>query len=65
LYESIRKIVVKETIEYLGASLSVMIVSIILTMILVTFQRYVVNKTQDLVVKSDMLHYKTDLFSNA
>jgi divalent metal cation (Fe/Co/Zn/Cd) transporter len=41
-----------------------MIVSIIITLLLVLFLNRVAKKTQDLVVKSDALHYKTDLFSN-
>jgi divalent metal cation (Fe/Co/Zn/Cd) transporter len=41
-----------------------MVVSIIVTLALVLFQDYVVRKTDNLVIKSDMLHYKTDLFSN-
>jgi divalent metal cation (Fe/Co/Zn/Cd) transporter len=41
-----------------------MIISIIITFLLVSFLNHVAKKTQDLVVKSDTLHYKTDLFSN-
>jgi divalent metal cation (Fe/Co/Zn/Cd) transporter len=41
-----------------------MIISIIITFILVSFLNRVAKKTGDMVVKSDAVHYKTDLFSN-
>lgn len=63
-YEAIKKIVFREDISMIWASLIVMVISVILTSLLVWFQTYVVKKTDNLVIKSDMLHYKTDLFSN-
>lgn len=63
-YESISKLVTSEKVAYIWASIIVMIVSIIITFLLVLFLNHVARKTQDLVVKSDALHYKTDLFSN-
>jgi cation diffusion facilitator family transporter len=65
LYEAVKKFVFREQIEYLGASLGVMGISLVVTFALVLFQAYVVRKTDNLVIKSDMLHYKTDLLSNA
>ncbi|MFK7780702.1 MAG: cation diffusion facilitator family transporter [Candidatus Gracilibacteria bacterium] len=65
LYISINKFINKETISYLGESVLVMIISVLITGILVYFLEYVVKKTNNLVIKSDVLHYKTDLFSNA
>ncbi|BCD68253.1 cation diffusion facilitator family transporter [Nitratiruptor sp. YY09-18] len=65
LYKGIHNIITKEKIAYLDASIVVMIISIVLTGFLVTFLNYVAKKTNNMVVKSDALHYKTDLFSNA
>ncbi|MDD3794038.1 MAG: cation diffusion facilitator family transporter [Candidatus Gracilibacteria bacterium] len=65
LYESIFKIINKETVSYLGISIIVMIISVSITFILVSFLNYVAKKTDNLVIKSDALHYKTDLFSNS
>lgn len=42
----------------------VTVVSLICTMCLVLFQRWVVRKTQSLAIKADMLHYKSDIFMN-
>ncbi|MDP2090990.1 MAG: cation diffusion facilitator family transporter [Candidatus Gracilibacteria bacterium] len=64
-YEAVMKIINKETVSYLGISVLIMIVSVILTGLLVYFLEYVAKKTNNLVIKSDALHYKTDLYSNA
>ncbi len=42
----------------------IMLVSIIVTWILVTYLNKVAKETNDLTIKADSLHYKTDLFSN-
>ncbi len=65
MYQGVRKILQNEPIYHLGPSLMVMIISIIMTAGLVYFLEYVAKKTGNLVVKSDALHYKTDLLSNS
>jgi divalent metal cation (Fe/Co/Zn/Cd) transporter len=42
-----------------------MVISFFITLFLVLFLEYVAKKTNNLVIKSDALHYKTDLFTNA
>lgn len=64
-YVSILKLINNEKVSYLWVSILIMIISVILTGFLVYFLEYVANKTWNLVIKSDSLHYKTDLFSNA
>jgi len=64
LYESINKLIHKEIISFLWISIIVMLISFILTLWLVLFLEYVAKKTNNLVIKSDALHYKTDLFTN-
>ena len=64
LYSAIKKIYDGEHISELGNSMVVMIISMIATFALVTFLNYVAKKTDSLVIKSDALHYKTDLYSN-
>jgi len=64
-YEAVMKIINKEVVTYLWTSVAVMLVSVILTGVLVYFLEYVAKKTNNLVIKSDALHYKTDLYSNA
>lgn len=65
LYEAINKFINKETISYLWISVAVMLVSVVVTGALVYFLEYVAKKTNNLVIKSDALHYKTDLYANA
>ncbi|QCT94987.1 cation transporter [Caminibacter mediatlanticus TB-2] len=65
IYEAVRKILQKETISNFDISIYVMIFSIIVTAALVSFLLYVYKKTNNIVIKSDALHYKTDLVVNA
>ncbi len=64
LYEAIKKAVNKEITQLLDTSILVMGVSIVLTVGLVLFLNYVAKKTNNLVIRSDALHYKTDIYSN-
>lgn len=64
LYESLSKIVHPKDMEHMSESILVMITSIIITAFLVLFLNYVAKKTNNMVIRADALHYKTDLFSN-
>ncbi|MCF6331134.1 MAG: cation diffusion facilitator family transporter [Sulfurimonas sp.] len=64
LYEALIKIFHPREMTYMIESIWVMIVSIIITAILVIFLNHVAKKTNNMVIKADALHYKTDLFSN-
>jgi ferrous-iron efflux pump FieF len=63
-YSAIKKAIVNEPLERLGESIIVMVISLGLTIALVIFLNYVAKKTRSMVVKSDALHYKTDVLSN-
>lgn len=65
LYEALIKIFHPREMAYMTESIWVMLVSIIITAFLVMFLNNVAKKTNNLVIKADALHYKTDLFSNA
>ncbi|QFR49527.1 cation transporter [Sulfurimonas lithotrophica] len=65
LYEALQKIINPQEMLYMSESIVVMFISIIITLLLVMFLNYVANKTNNLVIKADALHYKTDIFSNA
>lgn len=51
-------------IENTDIGYMVMIFSIVLTIILVAFQRYVVKKSGSMAIDADSLHYKTDVLIN-
>lgn len=63
-YTAIKKAIKSEPLEYLGNSILVMVISLVLTIALVIFLNYVAKRTRSMVVKSDALHYKTDVLSN-
>jgi len=48
-----------------GTGVAVMIFSIVATLMLLTFQRYVIKHTNSTAIKADALHYKTDVLVNA
>jgi len=64
IFEGIRKIIYHEPIVKISMSIYVMVFSMAVTFLLVMFLAYVVKKTAHLVIKSDLLHYKTDLLTN-
>ena len=64
LYQALIKIAHPREMVHMTESIIVMIVSFIITAFLVYFLNYVAKKTQNMVIKADALHYKTDLFSN-
>lgn len=64
LYHAIKKAYVGDTTELLGSSILVMSISLVITITLVIFLNYVAKKTNNMVIKSDALHYKTDVLSN-
>lgn len=64
LYEALVKIAHPREMNYMGESIAVMLISIIITILLVLFLNSVAEKTGNMVIKADALHYKTDIFSN-
>ncbi len=63
-YESIKKAYRGEIVSHLTPSVIVMVISLVLTVTLVIFLNFVAKKTDNMVIKADALHYKTDIFSN-
>ncbi len=64
IYKAIEKALYKESTSMLLPSIYVMVFSIIVTFLLVMYLSSVAKKTDNIVIKSDALHYKTDLWSN-
>ncbi len=64
IYQAIEKLIFNKETEYLGTSVVVMLISITVTWFLVRYLEKVAKETNNLVVKSDALHYKADLLSN-
>lgn len=64
-YAAIDKLINKYETTYLTESILVMFASAIITSALVIYLNYVAKATSSMVIRSDALHYKTDLYSNA
>ncbi|MEA3499156.1 MAG: cation diffusion facilitator family transporter [Campylobacterota bacterium] len=65
LYTAIKKYYTGEVSEYLDTSLIVMVISLFITIGLVAYLNAVAKKTNNMVIKADALHYKTDVWVNA
>jgi len=65
MYEAIQKAIHGSETALLTPAIVVMLISIVVTFALVRYLLSVAKKTDNLVIKSDALHYKTDLWANA
>ena len=63
--EAIHLLVSPRPIQNTTLGIAVMVFSIVLTLGLVQFQRYVVRQTKSVVIRADSLHYLGDLLVNA
>ena len=53
-----------QPLEAVPVGIGIIVFSIIATLALVRFQKYVISKTDSTAIKADCLHYKTDLIVN-
>jgi len=65
IYEAVNKAIHGSETTMLTPAIVVMLISIVVTFGLVRYLLAVAKKTDNLVVKSDALHYQTDLWANA
>ena len=65
IYVAIDKLRVGKETTLLTPSIIAMAISIVVTWFLVKYLLSVAEKTDNIVIKADALHYKTDLWSNA
>ena len=61
---TIERLINPELIESPEVGTWVMVVSLGITMLLVTYQRYVVKQTGSVAIKADSLHYSADIITN-
>jgi len=64
LAEAVRRLIWPEPVANPPAGIAVMLLSIVVTIGLVAFQRHVVRKTGSLAISADELHYRGDLVLN-
>ncbi|WP_448188126.1 cation diffusion facilitator family transporter [Azospirillum sp. sgz301742] len=63
--EAVRRLIFPAPVGETGVGVGVMLLSIVLTAGLITFQRYVVRHTGSIAIGADRLHYSGDLMMNA
>ncbi len=64
LMEAIGKLSHPAAVKNIPAGIAVMAISIVLTIVLLRYQRYVVAKTRSVAIGADALHYSGDLMIN-
>jgi len=64
IYEAVQKALHGSETTLLTPAIVAMLISIVVTFFLVQYLLRVAKKTDNLVIKSDALHYQTDLWSN-
>jgi len=64
LYQAGKKAYAGEVSSYMETSLFVMVISLFITIGLVAYLNAVAKKTNNMVIKADALHYKTDVYVN-
>ncbi len=64
MFEAMHRLIQPEPIQQTNFGLVVIIITIILTIAVVIFQRHVIKRTNSTVIKADHLHYKGDLYLN-
>jgi ferrous-iron efflux pump FieF len=64
LMHGIERLASPVPIQAVGLGIGTMSFSILATLILIAFQRYVINKTNSTAIRADSLHYATDLLTN-
>tara|TARA_R110001583_G_scaffold76863_2_gene209894 strand:- start:7056 stop:7991 length:936 start_codon:yes stop_codon:yes gene_type:complete len=64
MFNGISAVINNHQITASNLAVSVMLFSLVVTIALVLFQRYVVKKTNSMAIKADSLHYRTDIVLN-
>ncbi len=64
LYDGIHRFFYPQTLEQTGFGIGIMTVSLILTLALIVFQRYVAERTNSQAIRADAAHYTVDVITN-
>lgn len=63
-FEAVKRLIAPEPLEAPGIALGTIGVSLVLTLALFGFQRYVIAKTGSLAISADSVHYQADILTN-
>ncbi len=65
LIQAVQRVAEPRAISHPELGSMVMVFAVVLTVLLVAFQRHVVKRTNSVAIKADSLHYQTDVLINA
>ncbi|WP_221075742.1 cation diffusion facilitator family transporter [Agarivorans aestuarii] len=64
MFGGVNELLHPKAIEHSAVGITVMVISTVITFALVMFQRYVIAKTNNAVIKADSMHYAMDIYMN-
>ena len=64
MFGGVSELLHPKAIEHSTVGITVMVISTVITFALVMFQRYVIAKTNNAVIKADSMHYAMDIYMN-
>jgi ferrous-iron efflux pump FieF len=64
MFGGVNELLHPKAIEHSSVGITVMVISTVITFALVMFQRYVIAKTNNAVIKADSMHYAMDIYMN-
>lgn len=64
LFQAINRLRNPEAVVAMDIGIVVMLISIVVTGLLIVFQRYVIRRTNSVAIRADSMHYMTDLLTN-
>ena len=64
IFEALNHLVQPRPVENGATGIVVIVISLVFTICLVTFQRYVIKKTGSVAITADSIHYLSDIFLN-
>ena len=65
IFSSIQKLLRWDSIDWINESIIVMIISILITWIIVLFMKKTAERTNNLIIKADLIHYTMDFLTNS
>jgi ferrous-iron efflux pump FieF len=64
MIENVKRFFTPEIVHDIQLGVWVTLFSLVLTVALVTFQKYVIRRSHNLAIKADMMHYQNDVYLN-
>jgi len=65
LYKAFDNIINPQIVENNIVGIWIMVISLILSLFIVIYQKYIIRKTKNIVIESDMMHYLSDVLVTA